>query len=67
MLPEGLDRALAAAPGLRPVWDGWPPSLRRAALEQLLNAKRPETRAARIAAIRTADATGTRPFQWWRM
>jgi uncharacterized protein YdeI (YjbR/CyaY-like superfamily) len=64
ILPEDLDRALATAPGLRQVWEGWPRSLRRGALEQLLNAKRPETRAARIAAITTAAATGTRPFQW---
>lgn len=64
ILPEDLARALTAAPGLTQVWEGWPPSLRRAALEQLLNAKRPETRAAQIAAITEAAATGTRPFQW---
>jgi uncharacterized protein YdeI (YjbR/CyaY-like superfamily) len=63
-MPEDLARALTAVPGLMQVWDGWPRSLRRSALEQLLNARRPETRAARIALITDAAATGTRPFQW---
>ncbi len=56
---------LAAALGdLRPVWDAWPRSVRRGALEILLNAKRPATRAAKIAAIAEAAANGERPFQW---
>ena len=49
---------------LREVWDGWPRSVRRGALEILLNAKRPETRAAKIAAIVEAARAGGRPFQW---
>jgi hypothetical protein len=49
---------------LREVWDGWPRSVRRGALEILLNAKRPDTRVAKVAAIVAAAESGTRPFQW---
>jgi hypothetical protein len=38
--------------------------VRRGVLELLLNAKRPETRAAKVAAIVGAAARGQRPFQW---
>jgi len=51
---------------LREVWEGWPRSVRRGALEILLNARRPETRAAKVAAIREAASKGERPFQWRR-
>jgi uncharacterized protein YdeI (YjbR/CyaY-like superfamily) len=61
-VPPDLDAALAGP--LRAVWEGWPRSVKRGALEILLNAKRPETRAAKIAAIVAAAQGGTRPFQW---
>jgi uncharacterized protein YdeI (YjbR/CyaY-like superfamily) len=57
-LAQALDGPLGA------VWDGWPRSVRRGVLEILLNAKRPMTRAAKIAAIRDAAQAGERPFQW---
>jgi uncharacterized protein YdeI (YjbR/CyaY-like superfamily) len=63
-VPEDLARALANQPGARAAWDGWPRSVTRGALEILLNAKRPETRAAKIATILQSAADGTRPFQW---
>ena len=64
VIPPDLAAAFDAAPGTRAIWDGWPRSVRRGALEILLNARRPATRAARIAAILDAAARGERPFQW---
>jgi uncharacterized protein YdeI (YjbR/CyaY-like superfamily) len=61
-VPQDLATALEG--DLRPVWDGYPRSVKRGALEILLNAKRPETRAAKIAAIVEAARSGERPFQW---
>lgn len=61
-VPEDLAAALAG--GLREVWEGWPRSVKRGALEILLNAKRPATREAKVAAIREAAEKGERPFQW---
>ena len=58
------DLAAALGDDLRATWDAWPRSVRRGALEILLNAKRPETRAAKIAAIVEAARAGERPFQW---
>ncbi len=58
------DLASALDGPLRAVWDGYPRSVRRGALEILLNARRPGTRAAKVAAIREAAAKGERPFQW---
>lgn len=64
-VPPGLAAALEAG-GLREVWEGWPRSVKRGALEILLNAKRAETRAAKVAVILKAAAKGERPFQWSR-
>lgn len=64
VIPPDLAAAFDAAPGTRAVWDLWPRSVRRGALEILLNAKRPATRAARIATILDCAARGERPFQW---
>jgi uncharacterized protein YdeI (YjbR/CyaY-like superfamily) len=64
VVPPDLGAALDGQDGARAVWDGFPRSVRRGALEQLLNARRPETRAARIATILDAISAGERPFQW---
>jgi uncharacterized protein YdeI (YjbR/CyaY-like superfamily) len=64
VIPPDLAAAFAAAPGTRAVWDNWPRSVTRGALEILLNAKRPDTRAAKIATIIACARDGTRPFQW---
>jgi uncharacterized protein YdeI (YjbR/CyaY-like superfamily) len=61
-VPPDLAQALDGP--LRAVWDGWPRSVKRGALEILLNARRPETRAAKVATIRAAAEAGERPFQW---
>ncbi len=59
--PAELTAALDAVPAARTEWDSWTPGARKVALTAIAMAKRPETRAARIARI-VADATvGKRP------
>ncbi len=64
VIPPDLAAAFDAAPGTRAVWESWPRSVTRGALEILQGAKRPQTRAARIATIIACARDGTRPFQW---
>ena len=61
VVPDDLAAALAAHPGARERWDGLSRSVRRAALEQIVLAKRPETRAKRIAETARLTAEGERP------
>jgi uncharacterized protein YdeI (YjbR/CyaY-like superfamily) len=65
-VPPDLAAALDALPHARTNWDGFPRSVRRGALEQILNAKRPETRAKRIAEVARLASENVRPFQWRR-
>ena len=51
IVPDDLAAALGDRPPARERWDAFPPSARRAMLEWVVEAKRPETRAKRIAAI----------------
>lgn len=51
---------------LRPVWDGWPRSVKRAALEWLKTAKTDKTRAARRDDITSSAAQGLRPTPFRR-
>lgn len=53
-VPEELTAAFAANPQAKAVWDGFAPSHRREYLEWIGEAKRPETRAARV----------TQSFEW---
>ena len=62
-VPPDLASALDAAQA-RPTWDAFPRSVRRGILELLLNARRPGTRAAKVAAVVDAASRGERPFQW---
>ncbi|KAA9010326.1 YdeI/OmpD-associated family protein [Histidinibacterium aquaticum] len=64
VVPPDLQAAFDGAPGTETVWQDYPRSVKRAALEQLLNAKRPATREKRIVAILEAARAGERPFQW---
>jgi uncharacterized protein YdeI (YjbR/CyaY-like superfamily) len=58
---------LAAALGdLRPVWDGWPRSVKRGTLEWIKTARTPPTRAKRIADVRDSAAQGLRPSPFRR-
>ena len=49
VVPDDLAAALASRPGARENWDGFPRSVRRAALLSIVEAKRPETQAERVA------------------
>lgn len=60
LVPPDLAAALVATPPARERFDAFPPSARRAALVWLVTAKRPETRAKRIAMIAEKAARGER-------
>jgi uncharacterized protein YdeI (YjbR/CyaY-like superfamily) len=62
--PPDLAAALEAAPPARAHWDAFPRSVRRGVLEWIVNAKRPETRAARIAETARLSVENVRPLQW---
>lgn len=64
VIPDDLQAAFDAQKGAEANWHAFPRSVKRGALEQLLNAKRAETRARRIDTIVTDSAAGRRPFQW---
>lgn len=59
--PDDLSAALDAAPEARRRWDTFPVSARKMGLTQIAMAKRPETRARRIATIVADAAQGKRP------
>jgi uncharacterized protein YdeI (YjbR/CyaY-like superfamily) len=59
--PPDLTRSLDAAPGARAHWEGWTPGVRKAALTSIALARRPETRAARIARVVSDAASGVGP------
>jgi uncharacterized protein YdeI (YjbR/CyaY-like superfamily) len=63
IVPDDLAAAFAANPGARAHWDEFPRSARRALLEWLVQAKRPETRARRIAEVASRAARGERANQ----
>ncbi len=60
VVPSDLAEALDARPGAREHWDAFPRSPRRAMLEWLVQAKKPETRARRITEIADKAAIGER-------
>lgn len=64
--PPDLFAAFAAHPGALEAWRRFPPSHCRANLEWITQAKRPETRAARVAAITAAAGRGERANTWQR-
>jgi uncharacterized protein YdeI (YjbR/CyaY-like superfamily) len=62
--PDDLRAALDAVPAARREWDAFPRSARRAILEWVGSAKRPETRAARVTATVSEAAEGRRANAW---
>ncbi|WP_134765489.1 YdeI/OmpD-associated family protein [Nocardioides sp. 1609] len=60
VVPPDLEAALAERPGARAHWDSFPPSTRKQMLTQVVTARKPETRAARIARFADAAARGER-------
>lgn len=59
--PDDLAAALDAAPAARAAWDDFPMSARKLGISLVDMARRPETRAARIAKIVTDASEGRRP------
>lgn len=59
--PAELTAALDAVPAARASWDAFPKSVKKYGLTQIATAKRPQTRAARIAKIVADAAEGKRP------
>lgn len=64
VVPDDLATAFDAHPGSREQWEAFPRSVKRAHLEWVVQAKRPETRAKRIADIAERAARGERANQW---
>jgi len=60
-VPDDLAAALAVAPRAAANFAAFPPSVRKQALASLVLARKPETRARRVAAIADALARGERP------
>jgi uncharacterized protein YdeI (YjbR/CyaY-like superfamily) len=60
--PDDLAAALDAVPAARTQWDAFPPSTRKFGIGAVDAARRPETRAARIAKIVTDAEAGKRPL-----
>lgn len=59
--PVDLAQALEARPQAAATFTAWPPSVRKQALTSLVQARRPETRAARIRKIAEAASRNERP------
>jgi uncharacterized protein YdeI (YjbR/CyaY-like superfamily) len=66
VVPDDLAAALAARPGARAHWDGFTQAARRGILRWLLDAKRPATRAARVAETAELAARGIPAHQQTR-
>ena len=62
--PDDLRAALDADPAARLAWDAFPRSAKRGILEWIVQAKRPETRAARVSGTVTEAHDGRRANQW---
>jgi uncharacterized protein YdeI (YjbR/CyaY-like superfamily) len=63
VVPDDLAAAFGAHPGARRHWDGFPRSARRGILEWIVQARRAETRAKRIAETAERAARGERANQ----
>ena len=59
--PPDLEAALAGVPAAQEQWATWAPSHRRQYIYWVLDAKRPETRARRVADVVRRAAAGIRP------
>jgi len=66
VMPDDLAAALAARPGARDLFDASSESARRMALAMVYQAKRPETRAARVARVADTAGRGEPLSSMWR-
>ncbi|RFU22166.1 YdeI/OmpD-associated family protein [Geodermatophilus marinus] len=62
--PDDLRTALDARPRAREHWSAFPPSVRRAVLEWVSAARRPETRLRRVQTVVAEAEAGRRANQW---
>ena len=62
-VPPDFAQALRATSGAKRTFDAYTPGVKKQCLHYLNDAKRPETRAKRIAMIVEAAASGKKPFQ----
>ncbi|MFN8167960.1 MAG: YdeI/OmpD-associated family protein [Candidatus Nanopelagicales bacterium] len=62
--PDDLRAALDAQPAARSAWDAFPRSAKRGILEWIVQAKKPETRATRVATTVAEAREGRRANQW---
>jgi uncharacterized protein YdeI (YjbR/CyaY-like superfamily) len=62
--PDDLRAALDADPEARAAWDAFPRSAKRGILEWIVQAKKPETRAVRVATTVSEAHEGRRANQW---
>jgi len=60
-MPEDFKRALKAAPAAKKTYEAYTPAVKKQCLYYLNDAKRPETRAKRIAQLVAAAAEGRKP------
>jgi uncharacterized protein YdeI (YjbR/CyaY-like superfamily) len=60
-VPDDLAAAFAGHPGSRERWDSFPRSVRRAILDWIAQARRPETRTRRVGETARQAAMGERP------
>ena len=63
-VPDDLAEELAQHPSARQNFDAFPPSVRRAILEWIIQAKKPETRQARISETAAKADSNIRANQW---
>ena len=61
VMPPDLEAALAVAPAAAARWRAWAPGYRRQHIYWVLDAKRPETRARRVAETARRAAAGLKP------
>jgi uncharacterized protein YdeI (YjbR/CyaY-like superfamily) len=66
VVPPDLALAFDRHPGSAATWEAFPRSVKRATLEWIVSAKRPETRARRIDEAARLAAAGERANQWPR-
>ena len=64
VVPPDLAKAFRTHRGSAEVWESFPRSTRRALLEWIVQAKRPETRAKRVQETAEKAARGERANQW---
>lgn len=64
VVPDDLAAEFERWPGSREKWDAFPRSARRAILEWIVHARRPETRARRVADAAQSASRGERANEW---